>query len=155
MPLEPTLIQARSQDVAKTSDYNLGESSINKNHKNVEAVFYVLDNRNRHEKIVVRSDDAKQFQALILRLLSNNYAVQIIPSTSMLTAKEAAAVLTTSIENLNRIEKEGRLQFFKHGLLEVIDAEQVFAYKDEREKRTAVAHDELVGRYQDMYFYDE
>lgn len=39
--------------------------------------------------------------------------------------------------------------------MEVIDAEQVFVYKDEREKLMAEAHEELIGRYQDMYLFDE
>ena len=151
MSIESALVPDHHLDVVATRDSNPDGFKLTQSDRDSGTVFYVLDNRNRHETIVVGDNDTEQLLATILGKLSRNHAVQIIPGSSLLTAKEAATILETSTQNLDRIEREGKLRFSKHGLQTVIDAEQVFVYKDAREKLTAKALDELIGMDQDMY----
>ena len=155
MPLDSALVEDRPLDVVATSDRSPDDCKLFQSDLDSETVFYLLDNRNRHETIVVGGNDAEQLLTAIFGKLSRNHAVKIIPGSSLLTAKEAAAILQTSLQNLDRIEREGKLRFSKRGLQTVIDAEQVFVYKDARAKLAAKADDELIGMDQDMYFYDE
>ena len=155
MPLDSPLVHDRRQDVVATRDCKPDDFKLIRSDFDAETVFYLLDNRYRHETIVVGGNDTEQLLTAIFGKLSRNHAVKIIPGSSLLTAREAAEILQTSIQNLDRIEREGKLRFSKHGLQTVIDAEQVFVYKDARAKLTAKALDELIGMDQDMYFYDE
>ena len=151
MSIESALVPDRRLDDVGTSDSNPDGFKLTQSDRDSGTVFYVLDNRNRHETIIVAGNDTEQLCTAIFRKLSRNHAVQIIPGSSLLTANEAATILETSIQNLDRIEREGKLRFSKHGLQTVIDAEQVFVYKDARTKLTAKALDELIGMDQDMY----
>ena len=154
MPLDSAFADDRPQDVGAASDCKPDDFKLIRSDFDSGTVFYLLDNRNRHETIVVGGNDAEQLLTAIFGKLSRNHAVKIIPGSSLLTAKEAATILQTSLQNLDRIEREGKLRFSKHGLQTVIDAEQVFVYKEARAKLTAKVHDELIGMDQDMYYFD-
>ena len=155
MPLDSALVHDHHLDVVATRDCKPDDFKLIRSDFDSGTVFYLLDNRNRHETIVVGGNDTEQLLTAIFGKLSRNHAVKIIPGSSLLTAKEAAAILQTSLQNLDRIEREGKLRFSKRGLRTVIDAEQVFVYKDALSKLAAKADDELIGMDQDMYFYDE
>ena len=151
MPIDSSREHDRRPDVVANSDCNPDDFKLFRSDFDSGTVFYLLDNRNRHEVIVVGENDTEQLLATILRKPSRNHAVKIIPGSSLLTATEAAEILQTSIQNFDRIETEGKLRFSKRGLQTVIDAEQVFVFKDALSKLTAKALDELIGMDQDMY----
>jgi len=79
----------------------------------------------------------------LLRHLAKGEAVTLVPMGEMLTTQQAADILNVSRPHLIKIVDRGEIQHTKTGRHRRIRAEDLFAYKRDRDERRANALSEL------------
>lgn len=120
-----------------------------------EGVLYVLDSLNRHKKVIFTDNQSETLFELVGELVRNNHRVTIFPGSRLISAKQAAEILGTSLSYLDNLASKGTLRFFEYEFQDVIKADTLFKFKDQYEKLKAKAFDETIGMDQEMYFYDQ
>jgi excisionase family DNA binding protein len=90
---------------------------------------------------------------LLLDLLGhvgNGEAVTLVPRGSQLSTQQAADILNVSRPFLIKLIEDGELQCFKVGTHRRLEASEVFAYRELRERERSDALDELIRLRQEM-----
>lgn len=152
MPVDSSLMHDnRYNDVATRDDPS---NEVNHSEASAEKVLDLMDGCYRHAKVVIRPDDSERLNSLILSLTSKNRMVIVIPSTRMLVLEQVKEILGASPTYVKELRDNGTLRFFKHGVEQVIEAEQVFAFKDKLENDLEKAYDAVIGMDQELYFHD-
>lgn len=122
--------------------------------ENVTA-YYILDGSKRHQRIVVKGRDIEPLLLQIITMLSKNCPVRIIPSAALLAFDEVADTLNMTPNCLDKLRSKGAIEFSRHGLNYAVEAEKVFKLKEELDRESALAFDEVIGMDQEMYVYDK
>lgn len=117
-------------------------------------VLYVLDSRKRHQKVELNGNDFEPLLSHICSLISKNCSVKIIPSTALLTFDEVADTLNMTLSSLDKLRHNGTIDFTRHGLNYAVEAGKVFELKDKLDQDSANAFEQVIGKDQEMYYYD-
>lgn len=81
----------------------------------------------------------------VLRLISSGSGFRMIPVNAALTTQEAADLLNVSRPFLIKLLEEGKIPFHKVGRHRRVKAEDLFSYKDERDRARAAALAEMAA----------
>ncbi|MCL6747016.1 helix-turn-helix domain-containing protein [Kosakonia sp. R1.Fl] len=89
----------------------------------------------------------------ILGELAAGNAVQVVPVHAELTTQEAANILNVSRPHMVKLLEEGQLPFHKTGRHRRVLFADLMHYKEQREKESLQAMQELTDRSQELGFY--
>ena len=109
-----------------------------------DTVLRFLDDKREPTQITLTPGLSKLLLAL-LRHISNGNAVTLVPVGQQLTTQQAADILNVSRPFLIKLLEEGEIQYEKVGRHRRIKAEDLFAYKAERDGVRSQALEQLAS----------
>lgn len=112
-------------------------------HSDGDASLKVLDNQKPVE--ITLSSGMSKLLLELLRHIGNGNAVTLVPIHEMLTTQQAADLLNVSRPHLIKLLEQKVIEHSMVGRHRRLKADDVFAYKQERDAARATALDELMA----------
>lgn len=114
----------------------------------------VLGSGDAHDEPIVLPAFAAPLIQKMLEAIAAGHGVTIIPQHAELTTMEAADILNVSRPYLIKLLETGKIPYRKVGRHRRILMEDLMEYKEESDKKSRAAMDEMVALSEELGLYD-